>query len=383
MTAAPRPLTIVQVATNSEAWGGLEIHLLTLADQLRARGHRVIVAGWPGKFILSRARSLGLETFEATVKRQADWTDFGRLRDFFRREKVDVIHAHNQEDSLVPAAAACVAGVPVSVLTWHLPYPFRNRLRGRLILALLQKRLIAVSGSVSDMHTENGISPEKIEVIHHGTDIEAFHTLTADAPALRAKLGLAPEDLAVGIVGRVAVEKGHRVLFEALRLLADRHPCLRAVVVGNGPDMPGLRRDLAAMGIAKKEVVFTGFRDDVNGVAAALDIVAVPSVWPEPSSPAILQAMALGKPVVASRVGGTPELVVDGETGLLVPVSDPVALAEALSRLADDPTERRRMGEAGRARAAAQFSLRRMVDSVEALYRREYQRAASPSVTAS
>ena len=368
--SSPRPLTIVQVATNLESWGGLEIHLLNLAEQLRARGHRVIVAGRPGKFVLSRAQALGLETFEATVKRQSDRTDFGRLRGFFRREKVDVIHAHNQEDALVPAAAARLAGVPASFLTWHFPFPFRSRAKGRLILALLHKRLIAISSSVQDMHIENGVTPGRMEVIHHGTDVEAFRTLTADVPALRAALGLAPEDLAVGIVGRVAPEKGHYVLFEALRLLADRHPRLRAVVVGDGPDMPALRRDLAAMGVAKK-VVLTGFRDDVNNVIAALDIVAVPSTWPEPCSAAVQQGMALSKPVVGSRTGGTPEMILEGETGLLVPPSDAAALADALGRLAASPDLRQGMGEAGRARVEAHFSLRRMTDAVEALYRRE------------
>ena len=373
MTAASypltgRPLTIVQIGTSLDSWGGLEIHLLNLAAQLKMRGHRVIVAGRPGRFVLTRAQALGLETFEATVKRQGDWTDFGRLRDFFRREKVDVVHAHNQEDSLVPATAARLANVPASFLSWHLPFPFRNRARGRLILSLLHKRLFPISESVRDMHIENGVAARRMEVIHHGTDVEVLGALTADVPARRAALGLAPEDVAVGIIGRVAAEKGHRVLFEAMKLLADTHPCLRAVVVGNGPDMPAVRRDLALIGMTHR-ALFTGFRDDVNAVAAALDIVAVPSVWAEPGSPAILQAMALGKPVVASRVGGTAELVNDSETGLLVPPSDPAALAGALSRLASSPDERRAMGAAGRARAAECFSLSLMTDRIEALYR--------------
>ncbi len=373
---APRPLTIVQIASNLESWGGLEIHLLNLSEQLRARGHRVIVAGRPGRFVLSRAQALGLETFEATVRRQSDWTDFRRYRDFLRREKVDVIHAHTQDDALVPAAAARLAGVPASFLTWHLPIPFQSRVRGRLILALLHRRLIAISGSVRDMHIENGVAPGRTEVIHHGIDAEAFRALTADVPALRASLGLAPEDLAVGIVGRVAPEKGHRDLFEALRLLTDRRPCLRAVVVGDGSDMTSLRREVSEKGFGRR-VVFAGFRDDVNNVMAALDIVAVPSVWPEPCSAVIQQGMALGKPVVASRVGGTPEMVADGETGLLVPASDPAALADALGRLAGAPELRRNLGEAGRARVEAHFTLRRMVDEVEAVYRVQLGRAGA------
>ena len=369
-----RPLTIVQVASNLEAWGGLEIHLLHLGAQLRDRGHRVIVAGQPGKFVLSHAQALGLETFEATVRRQSDWTDFGRFRDFLRREKVDVIHAHNREDALVPAAAARAAGVPVSLLTWHLPFPFKSRLRGNLILALLHKRLIAISGSVRDMHVRNGVAPRRIEVIHHGTDVEAFRAVTLPAQSVRDALGLIPKHLAVGIVGRVAEEKGHRDLFEALRLLADQYPNLRVVVVGNGPDMPHLRRAAAEKKLTEK-IVYTGFREDVNNVINALDIVAVPSVWHEPCSAVIQQAMALSKPVLGSRTGGTPEMVVDEETGLLVAPSNPGALAMALGRLADDPDLRRRMGAAGRERVDKHFTLRRMTDEVEALYLREYEKS--------
>lgn len=368
-----RPLTVVQIASNLDSWGGMEIHLLQLGVQLQGRGHRVIIAGRPGRFVLARAQALGLETFEATVRRQSDWTDFNSYREFFRREKVDVIHAHNQEDALVPAAAARLAGVPASFLTWHLPFPFRERTRGNLMLALLHRRLIAISGSVREMHLRNGVNPDKIEVIHHGTDVEAFRVLTSDVSALRAALGIAPNELAVGIIGRVAPEKGHRDLFEAVRLAGNLR--LRIVVVGDGPDLEKLRQEAVESGLSN-QVIFTGFRDDVNNVVAALDIVVVPSLWPEPCSAVVQQGMALCKPVVGTRVGGTPEMLTDGETGLLVPVSDPSALAAALTHLAEAPELRQKMGEAGRKRVEAHFTLHRMTDKVEALYRSELKQVS-------
>ena len=368
---APRPLTIVQIASNLDSWGGLEIHLLQLGAQLRDRGHRVIIAGRPGRFVLSRAEALGLETFEATVRRQSDWTDVWRYRDFFRREKVDVIHAHNQDDALVPAVAARLAGVPASFLTWHLPLPFRDRRRGRAILALLHRRLIAVSESVREMHLQNGVSQKRILVIHHGTDAEAFRRQTGDADALRSSLGLSPEDIAVGIVGRVAPEKGHRDLFAAVRLLENPH--LRVVVVGDGPDLQELRQEVKETSL-DRQILFTGFRDDVNTVMAALDIAAVPSRWPEPCSAVIQQAMAQGKPVLGTRMGGTPEMILHGETGLLVPPADPPALAESLGRLAKSAALRQNLGEAGQVRSATRFTLRHMVDQVEGLYRRELRK---------
>ena len=122
-------------------------------------------------------------------------------------------------------------------------------------------------------------------------------------------------------------------------------------------------------------MLFTGFRDDVNNAINALDIVAVPSTWNEPCSAVVQQAMALRKPVIGTRAGGTPEMVVEGETGLLVPPSDADALADAIAALAGDAFLRRRMGQAGRARVEQLFSLQVMTDKIEDLYRREYIKA--------
>lgn len=373
MSFAETPrLTIVQVATNFTGWGGAEIHLVNLAAHLRARGHRVIVAGQPGRFVLSRAKSLGLETFEATVRYQSDLTDLRHLRDFLRREQVDVVHAHSRGDALTPALAARLVGVPVSVLTWHLPFPFKSRISGNLIIALLHRRLIVVSESVRQMHIDHGLSPKRMIVIHNATDTEASSEISANLSDVRASLGINADNLSVGIVGRIAPanEKGHRDLLEALRLLASSHPHLRVVIVGNGPseiEVRDLARDLSV----QDQTVFAGFRNDISDVIASLDILAVPSVWPEPCSTAVLQGMALSKPVVGTYVGGTPEMILNGETGFLAPPSDPAALAEALGRLADDAALREQFGAAGQARAKAHFSLHQMTDEVEALYRRE------------
>ena len=143
-------------------------------------------------------------------------------------------------------------------------------------------------------------------------------------------MGIPEDALAVGIVGRVASEKGHKYLFEAAKMLGDRYP-LRCVVIGDGPDDEKLKLLVQQMGIADK-VVFAGFRDDVNNAINALDVVAVPSIWAEPCSAAVQQGMALCKPVIGTRSGGTPEMIAEGETGLLVPVEDAAALADAIAR---------------------------------------------------
>ncbi len=367
------PLTVLQVASSFPRWGGTEIHILNLSEQLRLRGHHVTVACQPGRYVEARAKELGIPTTPATTERLHDRQDMPALRRFLRDNRVDVLHAHWSLDMVVPPVAALLERVPVRVLSRHLPNSLRSRSGGWIYSNLLFSRVVTVSESVRRTLIASGMSAGRVETIHHGTDVEAFAATTQTVEESRRALGVPEGAVAVGIVGRVASEKGHGYLFEAVRALGDRFR-LCVVVVGDGPDDAKLRALAVEMGIADR-VVFAGFRADVNNAINGLDIVAVPSTWPEPCSAAIQQGMALSKPVVGTLSGGTPEMVVEGVTGLLVPVEDAGALAGALGALACDAPLRARMGAAGRARVGSLFTLSGMTDKVEALYRREYARA--------
>lgn len=365
------PLSVLQVATGFPSWGGTELHILNLSEQLQRRGHDVTIACRPGRWVEERATVMGLPTVPIRVMRQGDWQDYGRLRTFLREKKPDVVHIHWSLDMVVPGFAAKFAGVPVRILSRHMPYPFKNRIGTALYSRVLFTRIVTVSDSVRQTLLRCGVADSKIEVIHHGTDVGAFARTTEDRRTLRAALGIPEDSVAVGIIGRIAPEKGHAVLLAALEKVHARYP-LHLVIVGNGPDEALIRSRAAQMGLADK-VLFTGFRDDVNNVINALDVVTVPSTWNEPCSAVVQQGMALSKPVIGTRAGGTPEMVLDDETGFLVPPSDPDALADALARLAGDAFLRKRLGAAGRERVEQLFSLRVMTDKIEALYQREYE----------
>ncbi len=367
------PFSILQVATGFPHWGGTELHILNLSEQLRLRGHDVTVACRPGKWVEERARQMGLPTVPIRVMKQNDWQDFGKLRGVLREKNFDVMHVHWSTDVIVPGFAALLERVPVRVMSRHMPYPFKNPFGTFLYSRVLYNRLLPVSDSVRRTLIRSGVPDGRIEVIHHGTDVEAFAATTQTAAETRRQLDLPPDYVCVGIVGRIAPEKGHRHLLEAVRLVGDAYP-LRCVVIGDGPEEQAMKSLAGELGVSDR-VVFTGFRDDVNNAISALDIVAVPSTWDEPCSAVVQQGMALGKPVIGTRVGGTPEMIVDGETGLLVPPADADALAVALAGLAGDAFGRRRMGDAGRARVERLFSLSVMTDKIEALYHREYQAA--------
>lgn len=370
-------LSVLQVASAFPNWGGAELHALNLSQQLQRRGHDVTVACRPGRFVEARAHQMGLATVPITVRKQNDWQDYGALRRFLREKPVDVLHAHWSTDMIVPPFAALRAHVPVRIMTRHMPYPFKNRLGSWLYSQVLWTRMVTVSASVRETLLACGVPPDKVEVIHHGTNIEEFIQTTASPQSAKRGLGISDDCLTVGIVGRIAPEKGHLVLLQAAALLGNRYP-LRYVIVGDGPSEAAVREAVRTLGLEDR-VVFAGFRDDVNNVIGALDIMTLPSTWNEPCAAVVQQAMALCKPVVGTRAGGTPEMIVDGATGFLVPPFDAPALADAIARLAGDAFLRKRLGTAGRERVESEFSLRLMTDRVEALYHREYAAARGAS----
>ena len=366
-------LSVLQVASSFPAWGGAELHILNLSDQLQRRGHDVTVACRPGCWVEERAKQLGLPTLPIIVKWQGDWKDFSSLRRFIRERQMQVVHVHWSRDMMVSGLAGRLEHVPVRIMTRHMPYPFKSRLGTALYSRYFFTRIVAISNSVRETLRQCGVANEKIEVIHHGTDIEAFSQTTIERKIVRRDLGIPDDCVAVGIVGRIAPEKGHNVILEAFGRLGDRYP-LKLVVAGSGPDEMLIREKIEKLGLNEK-VIFTGFRDDVNNIIAALDIVTVPSTWNEPCSAVIQQGMALSKPVIGTLTGGSPEMILDGETGLLVPPSDSDALAGAVETLARDAFLRRRLGAAGRERVVSHFSLQIMTDKIEALYQREYENA--------
>ncbi|MEA3308129.1 MAG: glycosyltransferase, partial [Chloroflexota bacterium] len=226
----------------------------------------------------------------------------------------------------------------------------------------LTDRVACVSQLVADFAVEEvGIPRHKIVVIPNGIDAQAFEHLPAK-PQARARLGLPLNSTLVGTVARLNPVKRLDVLLQATALMNDVH----VVIVGAGPEWERLKTLRKQLGLADR-VHLAGQQSNVPEWLAALDLFALTSDW-EGMSNALLEAMAAGLPVVATAVGGTPEVVVDGETGFLVPPRDPNALAQAIIRLLRDPDLRHQMGEAGRARVAAHFSVEQMVRKTEALY---------------
>jgi glycosyltransferase involved in cell wall biosynthesis len=349
-------MRIVQFITPSQI-GGAEVHVLSLAARLLRRGHDVTVICPRGRDLERELRARDLPLWAPRTTGKFDPVTLIRLARRLRSWRADVLHTHLSTASLLGSLAARLAGVP-AIATVH-------GLNSKTCFQCAD-RLIAVSQAVKQHLTAQGVSPDRIRVIYNGIDLPAdVHT---PQPDLRQRV--APASAVVfGTVGRLGPEKGHRYLLEAAAQLSRRAglPPVHVLIVGQGREEAPLRALAQRLGIGDR-VTFAGFQREVWPYLAIMEVFVLPSLK-EGLSLSALEAMALGKPVVASRVGGTPEVVEDGETGMLVPPSDASALAEALASLVRSPEAMERMGHAGRQRVAERFGAERMASEIEEVYR--------------
>jgi len=284
-----------------------------------------------------------------------------------RRAKIDLVHTNSLKAHFIGGLAARLAHRP---LVWHV----RDLLGEDEGLSLLRRairmftpRVIAISEAVAGQFA--GLSA-KVTVIPNGIPLDKF-TPGPAPPQLRAELGLAEADKVIAVMGRLTPWKGHMNLLEAVSDITSSWPTVKLVVVGEvafwEPEYEQqLKRRATELGLAE-QVIWAGFRTDVPDILRLCDVFVLPSVN-EPFGRAIIEAMAVGRPVVATASGGVPEIVVDGETGLLVPPEDPHALAQAIDAMLSDPHKSKEMGRQGLVRAREKFGADRVARQVQELY---------------
>lgn len=358
-------MKVAQLVIGGDVAGG-QLVALRFADALRARGDETLfVSPSAGPFV-DRVRALGYDVALRDVGRTHRVAGAAGLARLLRASGAHVVHTHTlAAANALGRLAGRAAGVPV-VSHLHIENHFRPASRVLLrtldnATARLCARLVAVSESTREAYERQGY-PRRIEVLHNGVELDA----PASNGRLREELGLGDGTTLVGEVARLCDVKGQRELIDALALVPDAH----VVLVGRDLERGGdYQRELEAAAVrrgVRDRVVFAGERD-AREILSELDVFALPS-WTEGLPLVALEAMAHGRPVVATPVGGTPEVVVHEETGLLVPPRDVEALAAALRRLVEDPALRRRLGDAGRRRVEERFGVDRMTRRMLELY---------------
>jgi glycosyltransferase involved in cell wall biosynthesis len=370
--AAPgRPIRVLHVITSLER-GGAENHLLALVGHADRQAFEFAAAVLSGEGeLVGVLRDAGVDVHLLRARGRVDPWALRRLVKLLRDGEFDIVHSHLFRADIYAGLAVSQSGErrPVLVSTRHNDDRFfLNPFVGivHYLLSAKQDMIIAISDHIARFTIGRGVrEPGRVRRVYHGLDTP--DSQEQERQRIRDELGIASDDFLVGNVGRLAPQKGQRHLIEAMPLLLERVPRAHAVIAGGG-DLEDFLRDLAdAVGVSDRVHVL-GPRRDVPALMQALDAFAMPSIW-EGFGLVLLEAMAAARPIVASRVATIPEVVVDGETGLLVPAGDEVALADALTRLADDPGLARRLGEAGQRRLRTHFSVEKMVGDTELLYR--------------
>jgi len=368
-----------------------------LGNQLEAfaaAGYDVIGVSAPGPFVpgLDRRgiRHVPLRHATRSFAPLEDARALGELVSVFRRLRPAIVHTHNPKPGLYGRVAARIARVPVVVNTVHGLYAqAHDRLARRAMIYGMERIAGLCSNAELVQNPEDvatlrriGVPARKLTLLGNGIDLGRFDPSTisaADARAARAELGaVTPDDVVVGLVGRLVREKGYAEVFDAASRLRDHVPALRFAVIGDDDDAKddaldaGDRARAAAAGVR-----FLGGRDDVARLYAGMDIHVLASHREGfPRSP--MEASAMGVPVVATDIRGCRQVVDHGVTGLLVPARDPTALAAAIASLASDADLRRRLGTAGRAKAMRDFDERRCIAITLDAYRSLLTRRAIP-----
>jgi glycosyltransferase involved in cell wall biosynthesis len=364
-------LNVVQM-TDVTGRGGAEKVLVDLALRLdRARFNVTVVATRSTGNYQPLLDAAGVRTL--LVPRASRWEShkmLGLVR-FMRREPVHILHTHLFGANSWGRALGRLAGVPVIVAHEHWSSKAgREVWVDRLLYRLTDRILVPSQASKQLVMQMEGIPTRYLDVTYNGVDISQFKPGT-EAATVRQELGLGPEDFVIGTVGRLSADKGGQDdLLWASNELRQSHPNARLLIIGDGPLRPDLEKYATELGMLDSgAAIFTGTRNDIARLLGAMDVFVLPS-HKEALPVAVLEAMAMCLPVVATRVGGVPEVVRDGSTGLLVEPADRPSLRDALARLLSDRELAYRLGTSGQARVHAHFTVDKMVEHVEELYER-------------
>lgn len=358
-------MRVLQV-DSAGGWRGGQNQVLLTARGMRDRGHDVLLACRAGGVLESRARDVGLRvapvSFHGDLSPGAVWS-VRRALSSFRPEIVQLHDPHALSAGTLASLGRASEGPSAAlVATRRVDFPLRGPLSRLKYRACA--RVIAVSRAIARVLEADGLDPGRVRIVYEG--VSDRPPGAGGAAALR-DLGIPPDSPVVGNVAALTDHKDHSTLLEAAARVVARAPEVRFLIVGDGELRQSLEAQARALGLGA-HCVFAGFRNDLDVLIPAFSLFCLSS-WMEGLGTSLLDAMAFGRPVVATRAGGIPEAVEDGVTGLLVPARDPQALAEALLKLLSAGAQRERMGQAARRRFEERFTADRMVDETLVVYR--------------
>lgn len=345
---------------SSRGWGGQEVRTLKEMIALRALGHHIELVCPKGARLGERASAESFVVHHARMRAGADLRSILTVRSLLERRRFDVLNTHSGHDSLVAGMAGRLAGTPLIVRTRHLALPITSLATYNWI----PHRVVAVSHHVRNYLISAGVHEDRVETIYDGI----LKPEPGTGSTLRDELGLDANAVVAGMVAIVREKKGHEDLIAAVRPMLAERPDLHVVMAGDGVWFEKIKSIVAGLGLSQR-IHLLGFRKDVTNVLRGCDLFVLPT-HQEALGQSFIEAMAVGLPVIGTRVDGVPELIDDGVNGLLVPAQDIGALRSALARLIDDAKLRASLGLAARLKTDSCFTVEAMANETIDYYRR-------------
>jgi L-malate glycosyltransferase len=368
---APRTVMFSLHVDTARTWRGGQNQVLLTVNGLRSMGHRASLVAHPDGELRRRAAE-GLDLVPIAPRTEMDLSAAWKFSRIVKRLQPDVVHAHDPHGVAMAALAlsmgvAAAKGGPTPALVaarrvdFHLKGNSFSRWKYRQVDCF-----VAASEAIRQMLVADGVPAERTVTVHEGIDVE--HVVAAPPVNVHEAFWLPHGSPVVGNVAALVPHKGQRYLIDAAHLVVQQVPDARFVILGEGELREHLEKQVHEHHL-EKHVLLPGFRTDVLGCVKGFDLFVMSSVT-EGLGTSLLDAMACARPIVATRAGGIPEIVEDGVNGLLAPVRDHHALAEAIVRALKDPGLRQRMGDAGFARVNERFTVERMVSETAEVYAR-------------
>jgi glycosyltransferase involved in cell wall biosynthesis len=359
--------------SNANARGGAEEHILTLLRGLDRERFQPSLVCAP-----EVAQKLGADVpsdVEVVPLTYCSPTHLGgafRLAQFLKQNKIQILHSHLFNASLFASPIGWLSGVPVIIETPHLREHWRHGwLKGSFFVDRIVGRFVDAYIAVSEangvyLRDVKKLPARQIRVVQNGSDLERFKPSHHAPASMRSGLGFAEDDSVLLVPARLELQKGHAVLLEALPRVLKEFPRVRSVFAGEGALRAELEAQSQRLGL-DRNVCFVGRQSNIDDWFALCDFTVLPSFF-EGLPLVAVESLAAGKPMVATAVDGTPEVILDGKTGLTVPPGDPERLADAICRMLRDPAMRQSMATAGRAWALERFTQKRQLDETQQLY---------------
>jgi len=359
-------LKTLHVEFGRHLYGGA-LQVVYLMKGLAKRGHEVSLLCAKGSAIEKEARSSGIRVFPVRIAFDSDPTLLLRVYRAVKQANPDVLHLHSRRGAeIFGGLAGRMARVPAIILSRRIDDPVKLGPLGRLKFIKYPHKIITISEGIRRVLIDCGIDENRIEMVRSAVVVEQFQ-LERDRSWFHSEFSV-PEDVPViGVIAQLIERKGHRYLFEAVPDILKEFPDTQFILLGKGPMRQQLEHLASEMGIGKS-VIFAGFRADIEKILPNLDIVVHPALR-EGLGVSLIQAACAGRPMVASGVGGIPEIVRDGQTGLLVNPADSQAIGKCILTLLRNPDLAQKLGENARKLAETEFSIDGMVEGNLRVYR--------------